>query len=134
METIKKWAQILFIAAVALPVFRQDFPTMAFLYAIVTGASLAMGLGCLLGPGTAAAWEKRGVDRAVQRRWSRVRRHLPGGLAAGPVCGIRHGLHSPGPVCGVCDRRSGGSGAAGAGAERRDRGILTAWAAARTHA
>ncbi len=72
METIKKWAQILFIAAVALPVFRQDFPTMAFLYAITTGVSLAMGLGCLLGPGTAAAWERRGVDRAVQRRWSRV--------------------------------------------------------------
>ena len=72
METIKKWAQILFIAAVVLPVFWRDFPTMAFLYAIVTGASLAMGLGCLLGPGTAAAWERRGVDRAVQRRWSRV--------------------------------------------------------------
>ena len=72
METIKKWAQILFIAAVALPVFRQDFPTMAFLYAITTGVSLAMGLGCLLGPGTAAAWKRRGVDRAVQRRWSRV--------------------------------------------------------------
>ena len=28
METIKKWAQILFIAAVVLPVFRQDFPTI----------------------------------------------------------------------------------------------------------
>ena len=72
METIKKWAQILFVAAVVLPVIRQDFPTMAFLYAITTGISLAMGCGCLLGPGTAAAWERRGVDRVVQRRWSRV--------------------------------------------------------------
>ena len=72
METIKKWAQILFVAAVVLPVIRQDFPTMAFLYTITTGVPLAMGLGCLLGPGTAAAWERRGVDRAVQRRWSRV--------------------------------------------------------------
>ena len=72
METIKTWAQILFVAAVVLPVIRQDFPTMAFLYAITTGISLAMGCGCLLGPGTAAAWERRGVDRAVQRRWSRV--------------------------------------------------------------
>ena len=72
METIKKWAQTRYLRVVALPVFRQDFPTMAFLYAITTGVSLAMGLGCLLGPGTAAAWERRGVDRAVQRRWSRV--------------------------------------------------------------
>ena len=84
METIKKWAQILFIAAVALPVFRQDFPTMAFLYAITTGVSLAMGLGCLLGPGTAAAWERRGVDRAVQRRWSRVQGALF--LANAAIC------------------------------------------------
>lgn len=72
MEKLMKWAQILFIAAVALPAFRRDFPTMAFLYAAVTVLSLAMGLGCLRGPGTASAWEKRGVDRAVQRRWSRL--------------------------------------------------------------
>ena len=84
METIKKWAQILFIAAVVLPVFWRDFPTMAFLYAITTGVSLAMGLGCLLGPGTAAAWERRGVDRAVQRRWSRVQGGLF--LANAAIC------------------------------------------------
>ena len=72
MEKLMKWAQILFIAAVTIPAFRRDFPTMAFLYAAVTILSLAMGFGCLRGAGTASAWEKRGVDRAVQRRWSRV--------------------------------------------------------------
>ena len=84
METIKKWAQILFIAAVVLPVFWRDFPTMVFLYVIVTGVSAAMGLGCLLGPGTAAAWERRGVDRAAQRRWSRVQGTLF--LANAAIC------------------------------------------------
>ena len=73
MEKLMKWAQILFIAAMALPAFWRDFPTMAFLYAAVTGLSLVMGLGCLRGFGTASAWgDSRGVDRAVQRRWSRV--------------------------------------------------------------
>ena len=73
MEKLMKWAQILFIAAVTVPAFRRDFPTMAFLYAAVTGLSLVMGVCCLRGSGTTAAWgERRGVDRAVQRRWSRV--------------------------------------------------------------
>ena len=50
METIKKWAQILFCGGGAA-VIRQDFPTMAFLYAITTGVSLAMGLAACWVPG-----------------------------------------------------------------------------------
>ena len=73
MEKLMKWAQILFIAAVTVPAFWRDFPTMAFLYGAVTGLSLVMGVCCLRGSGTASAWgESRGVDRAAQRRWSRV--------------------------------------------------------------
>ena len=83
MEKLMKWAQILFIAAVTIPAFRRDFPTMAFLYAAVTILSLVMGGCCLRGPGTASAWGKRrGVDRAVQRRWSRVQGALFLGTAA----------------------------------------------------
>ncbi len=60
------------LSAVAFaPFFLEDFPSMAALYAVMTGISVLYGLGCLRGPMEAPRWKQRNVPKEIQRLWSR---------------------------------------------------------------
>lgn len=52
------------------PFFWEGFPSMAVLYALMTGMSVLYGLGCLLGPKETSLWQQRNVPADVQRLWS----------------------------------------------------------------
>lgn len=58
-------------AVVFASFFREHFPTMAALYAVMTGISVLYGLGCLRGPMEAPRWKQRNVPKEIQRLWSR---------------------------------------------------------------
>ena len=82
-----------FLAVVRIPFFRGDFPSMAALYALMTGSSLLCGPGCLRGPKRACPAT---ADRAPRgpalpgpadgRAVSDRRRPVPCRLAAGRIC------------------------------------------------
>ena len=58
-------------AVVFASFFREHFPSMAALYAAMTGISVLFGLGYLRGQTEARLWRQWNVPAELQRVWSR---------------------------------------------------------------
>ena len=92
------------------PFFWEEFPSMAVLYALMTGMSVLYGLGCLLGPKETSLWQQRNVPADVQRLWSQRMGalYLVNAALCPPGLGCWRRL-SPMTRTSFCSRRSSGS-------------------------
>jgi hypothetical protein len=75
VEALKRFSDYLgycMLAVTFLNVYWDGFPTMAALYAVMTGFSILFGAGCLRGDGHTEFWDRRGVPAEAQRRFSRI--------------------------------------------------------------
>ena len=60
------------MAILLLSVAWDDFPAMLAFYAVMTGYSILLGIGCLQSSGYAPVWEEQGISREAQKQASGI--------------------------------------------------------------